>query len=105
MAKDSKEEFQERTYELQDQYRNKDSNYIPSKYGLCSTCIYLNYISSEFKEAACCNYDKPMINWPNAFQPILKCSQHHKKGQLSLDDMSNMATYIEAKDKIVGFKK
>lgn len=105
MPKDSKEEFQDTAFEVQGDYKEQGSNYIPESYGLCSVCINLNYVSSEFKESAVCDFDKWMSNWPDSHRPILRCSRYSKRGQLSLLEMGNMATYIEVKKKVVGFSK
>jgi len=99
-----KDEFVEQAYDLERGYENRFSSKIPTKYGICSQCTHLNYVSSEFgKELATCSFDETMYSWPNTCNPMMKCSRYYKKGQQSLIEMANMATYIEVKKRNIGF--
>jgi len=80
-----------------------EASRIPEKYGLCSTCKWMDYRATMYgREAANCEIHETRGIRPD--DPIKVCSGYDKAGQMSLTSMWSIATLIEADNKIkVGF--
>ena len=77
---------------------------INEEFGLCSTCDNLKIVKTEFKVLrARCDEDCMNITL-TAIHPITECSEYMKKGEMSLYDMVQMATFIDAPKDLIGFK-
>ena len=72
-----------------------------SKFGLCVTCQEFLYAKSEFRvKAAKCRDLEIVLNQDD---PVTECTQYIKKGQLSLNEMYEMAEILEIDKEKVGF--
>lgn len=72
-----------------------------SEYGLCSTCSKFEVVESEFKvKLARCGYFKMMLNTTD---PVKGCSEYIGRKEMSLWDMKNLATLIDAPNRKAGF--
>jgi len=81
---------------------------VDSSFGLCSKCSNFEYTKSQLgtEKWACGNYHSRngiAIFYPNNSDPIMTCSDFHQKGQISLDLMWNIATFIDVEKKVIGF--
>jgi hypothetical protein len=81
--------------------------YPGSDYGLCSNCVYFVYREYEFGHrtiATCTHHHSDGYQRLHSAHRITKCSDHSRRGQLSLEAMWLMAKHIEIKkDKTIGF--
>jgi hypothetical protein len=102
--KTEKDIFKGQAYDLQEEYRENHRGIVSHDFGLCSSCNDFNYVRYEFgKEKFGCGYDKYMMNWPTGNERIVECLNYVERGKLSLNEMANLATYINNDKKKIGF--
>lgn len=101
---DEQKEFIDNAYDLESAYQdNTKTNIIPSRYGLCRTCACLVYVEYELGDVYTHCYQEGMSSLPNR-GVVKKCSRYRKSGEMSLIEMGQMAYYIEAKERKIGFE-
>lgn len=72
-----------------------------SKFGICSDCDYFTFVESEFRiEFAKCVEFNLILNGKTAF---INCNCFHKRGQLNLSQMKDIAWIIDLPKERAGF--
>lgn len=99
-----KDSFISKSWDYDSTYEGK-RNAVPERFGLCSSCtsfLYVQYDSG--KENIGCLYDaRHTLRIPNGNNPVNKCSNYSKRGQSSLQQMAEIAYFIEGSKKKIGF--
>ena len=74
---------------------------VDDKHGLCGNCRWFRLSITKYGKtyAYCREWEKYL----NGIDPIIKCNEYNKRGQLTLNDMKDMAVIIEIDKKKVGF--
>ena len=70
-------------------------------YGLCSDCIDFRFYKTEYGRG--CGYCSLWRKYINKIDIIIECADYNKRGQMSLNDMKEIAVIIEIDDKKIGF--
>ena len=102
LEKKEKSEIERHIWNIEGSFENcNEGTTKSSSYGMCSSCKYFQYTSTEFKVLVSrCGIFEIKLSDTN---PVIKCSSFDKKGELSLTQMLNMAYIIETQRKKVGF--
>jgi hypothetical protein len=77
------------------------SNFSERDFGLCYDCKCLYAFKTEYGTMRGKCYEFEIIM--NGINKIKHCTRYDKKGQMSLDDMKDMAILIDDEKKKVGF--
>lgn len=105
MSDTAQTDFKSRLYEYEESY-SSCGNVVPATYGLCATCNFFFFTRRQYgTENATCVYCNPARAFPNCSDPISTCSFYEQKGQTSLREMADIATYIDPHKNAVGFRK
>lgn len=101
---DPKKEFRDIVYQIDEDYQDNRTSLISPRFGLCATCTYFEYVLyTHGNEKISCDCSDAMRHWPSGIDAVKHCAKYSQKGGLSLQEMGEMATYIEAKKNKVGF--
>ena len=89
------EELQARSREVYDDWTGKTGSIIEEDFGICNSCKNFCYVKKEFGSIKtwCEIWKCPIVGE----EKIIKCLDYGKRGELTLDDMVQMATFIDAK--------
>ena len=85
----------------QDAYAHPTEHVTANKLGMCSDCVYLNRILTEYGRvyAYCTEFKVPL----KGIDPVKECTTHAKRGVMTLNEMQDVAHIIEVNNKQIGF--
>ena len=103
-VEDIASEFRKQVYDFVEDYEYQGRVVVGEGWGLCASCCQFNIaLTRAGNEKAHCDYSDSMRSWPSKNDAIKECTRYEKRGKLSLQEMANMATYLQPEKNRVGF--